>query len=107
MSLEFAVDGERMMNFIAVGGIDCYLHQGPSHHLTSLPSQTQNSTGFNASRDLYPCSVINWSKGRFDKENLNAISAELAHHDDVWKPAFLEGEISTCHDTTVLIERAC
>lgn len=107
MSLECAVHNERIINIFTFGGVEYYVHQAPSHRLTFQPSPKQSLTGYDSLRSLYPCSVVNWSEGRFDKDNLNAISAELDFYDDVWTPAFLDGETSSCLDVTILKSRAC
>ena len=76
------------------GGIECYLDQSPAHVISFQPScsSDENFSGLNG--DLVPCTVFNGSTEEFNNEDLDAIAAELALHDDVWTPAFLKGEIS-------------
>lgn len=82
------------------GGIEYYIDQAPAQVITF---QSPRSDGHFSSLkgDLLPCTVIKWSEDQLDKEDLDATSAKFALHDDVWQPAFLEGETSCRHGIAI------
>ena len=76
------------------GGIEYYLDQSPAHTI-SLQTSYSSDTIFNGFKgDPIPCTVFNGSKDEFNNEDLDAVRSKLAHHDDVWTPAFLQSETS-------------
>lgn len=79
---------------ITFGGIDYYLDQAPAHVISFQPSKPADRLSDGLQQNLLPCTAINWSKDQLDKEDLDAISAKFVLRDDVWTPAFLEGEAS-------------
>ena len=76
------------------GGIEYYLDQFPIHTISFQPPYSSDEIFNGLKEDLIPCTVFNGSKEEFNNEDLDAISAELALHDDVWTPAFLQSESS-------------
>lgn len=48
--------------------------------------------------DLRPCTLIKRREEDSDKQDLDAIISNFTVHDDVWTPAFLEGETSFSHE---------
>ena len=79
---------------VVVGEIEYYLHQVPAHVITFQPSRPLDGLFSGLKGDLRPCTVTDWSEDQLNKEDLDSISAKYALHDDVWTPAFLEGENS-------------
>ena len=82
-------------SFGGIEGIEYYLDPAAAQVISFRPSRPSDIFG-SLQGDLCACTVVNYSKDHFDKENLAAISSEFALRDDVWTQAFLEGEIS-CH----------
>ena len=76
------------------GGIEYYLDQSPTHTISLQASYSSDEVFSGFKGDPIPCTVFNGSKDDFNKEDLDAVSSKLAHHDDVWTPAFLQSETS-------------
>lgn len=85
---------QRTTTVITFGGIDYYLDQAPAHVISFQPSKPTDRLSNGLQENLLPCTVINWSKDQLYKEDMDAISAKFVLRDDVWTPAFLEGEAS-------------
>lgn len=79
---------------IVIGEIEYYIDQAPAHVITFQPSRPLDGLSRGLKGDLRPCTVTDWSEDQLNKENLDSISAKFALHDDIWTPAFLEGENS-------------
>ena len=77
---------------ITVGEVEYYLHHAPAHVLSFHPSHPSRQLFLGLDQDLLPCTVIDWSKDQLNKDDLEALTANFALHDDVWTPAFLQGE---------------
>ena len=76
------------------GGIEYYLDQSPAHTISLQTSYSWNQIFSGFKGDPIPCTVFNGSKDEFNNEDLDAVRSKLAHHDDVWTPAFLQRETS-------------
>ena len=76
------------------GGIEYYLDQSPAHTISIQTTYSLDQTFSGLKGDPIPCTVFNGSEDEFNNEDLDAVSSKLAHHDDVWTPAFLQSETS-------------
>lgn len=76
----------------SLGGIDYYLDGSAAVVIFSQLLRPSNAFSNSIEGDLRPCTVVDWSKDHLNKEDLSAISSKYTVHDDVWTPAFLEGE---------------
>ena len=90
----FHTHGQNIVAIATFGGIEYYLDQTSAEIITFQPSRPSSGLFSGLNGDLFPCTVINWSKDHFNKEDLDAISAKFALHDDVWTQAFLQSETS-------------
>ena len=80
------------------GGIEYYLAQAAAQVITLQPSRPLIGL-FSGKGDLFPCTVINSSKNQLNRQDLEALSAKFALHDDVWTHAFLESKTSCRPET--------
>ena len=61
-------------------------------------SRSLNGFSNSLKGDLRPCTLINWGEEDSDKQDLDAIISNFTVHDDVWTPAFLDGETRFSHE---------
>ncbi len=83
------------------GGIEYHVDQIAVHIINLQPHCRVVGLFHGLKRDLYPCTVINLSKGQIIQVELDAITTEFALRDDVWTQAFLEGERPQNHGLDV------
>ena len=83
------------------GEIDYHLDQAAAEVISFQPSRPSDGFFGSHNRDVLPCTVVNWSNEHFSKKDLDAITAKYALHDDVWTPAFLQGEANNCHEVGI------
>ena len=79
-------------------GIEYCLDPAAAQVISFKPSRPSDGFFSSLNEDLRPCTVINYSKDQPNKKELNAIISKTALHDDVWTPAFLEGETNCSHE---------
>ena len=90
---DFGVHASSTTIVTTFGGIEYYLAQAAAQVITLQPSRPLIGL-FSGKGDLFPCTVINSSKNQLNRQDLEALSAKFALHDDVWTHAFLESETS-------------
>ena len=76
------------------GGIEYYLDELPAHTISLQTSYSSDETLSGLKGDPIPCTVFNGSEDEFKNGDLDAVGSKLAHHDDVWTPAFLQSKTS-------------
>ena len=89
--------GQRTTIIASFGGIKYYVDPAPVQVISFQPSRPSDGFFSSLNGDLRPCTVIDNSNDHLNKEDLDTITSNLALHDDVWTPAFLEGETSRRH----------
>ena len=104
---DFGVHAQNTTIVTTFGGIEYYLDQAPAQVITLQPSRPLVRLFSSLSGDLFPCTVINSSKDQLNKEDLDAISAKFALHDDVWTQAFLEGETRCRREIAISLFNGC
>ena len=91
---DFGAHAPKTISITTFGGIQHCLDQVPTQIVALQPSRPLVKLFSDLDGDLFPCTVIRLSKDQPNKENLDAIGAEFALHDDVWTHTFMEGETS-------------
>ena len=100
--------GQSTSIIASFGGIKYYIDPTPAQVISSQPSPP--SDGFFRSLksslkgDLRPCTVMDYSNDRFDRQDLDDIISNVGLHDDVWTSAFMMGETSRRHKPTIEID---
>ena len=79
-------------------GVEYCLGPATAQKISFQPSRPWNGFFGGLKGDLCACTVIDYYKDHFDKEDIAIITSEFTRRDDVWTPAFLEGEASCYHE---------
>ena len=63
-------------------------------------SETYDSTSvlrfyFTGTKNLIPCTVINWTEEISEVQELDSILDDFARHDDVWSRSFSESKTAS------------
>ena len=80
------------------GGIEYYLGPATAQIISIRPSRPSDGFFGSLKGDLRACTVIDHYKDDFNKDDIAVVSSEFAQRDDVWTPAFLEGEASSYYE---------
>ena len=88
--------GQNTTTITSFGGIEYYLDPAAAQAISFQTPRPSNGFFDSLKGDLHACTVIDYLRDHFNEEDLAAISSDFALRDDVWTPAFLEGEAS-CH----------
>ena len=95
-------DGQINTGLVTFGEIEYYLDQAPAEIISFRASHPWEWLFSSCQGDILPCTVIDWSTDQLKKADLDAISTDIALRDDVWTPAFLEGETSCHHEIAIM-----
>ena len=93
--------GQSTTIFASFGGIKHYVDPAPAQVISFRPSRPSDGFFSSLNGELYPCTVIDNSNDHLNNEDLDTITSNFALHDDVWTPAFLEGETSRSHKLAI------
>ncbi len=86
--------GHKITTIASFGDNEYYLDPAAAEVISFQPSPPWHDFFDSLEGDLHPCTVINRSKDQLDNEDFHIITSDFTLHDDVWTPAFLEGETS-------------
>ena len=86
--------GQSATIITSFGGIEYYVDPAAAQVISFQPCRPSDGFFGSLKGDLHPFTVINQSKESIDKEDLDALTFDFALRDDVWTPAFSEGETS-------------
>ena len=92
--------GQNTSIVASFGGIKYYIDPTPVHVL-SQPSHPMDGFFSSLTGDLRPCTVLDYSNDRFNRQDVDNIISNLDLHDDVWTSAFMMGETSHRHKTAI------
>ena len=97
--------GHSVTTIASFGGIKYYVDPEPAQVVLYQPARPSDGFFSSLNGDLRPCTVIICSANNHTRESLTNITSVFSNLDDVWTPAFYEGETSRRH--TLAIEFNC
>ena len=97
--------GHSVTTIASFGGIKYYVDPEPAQVILYQPDRPSDGFFSSLNGDLRPCTVIACSDDSHTRESLVNVNSFFSQFDDVWTPAFYEGE--TNHRHKLAIEFDC